>query len=75
MVLRVQPAPMGLLLASVELAQDVESTATFGDIVGRAAGARLSRIQNTTNLSMLKTALAANSSAAVSPAGSSIAAA
>jgi HK97 family phage major capsid protein len=65
----------GILVASVELVQDADSFMAFEDIVARAAGQRLSRIQNSTNLTMLKTGLAANISAAVSPAGGSIAAA
>jgi HK97 family phage major capsid protein len=63
----------GILLASTSLAEDTESP--FEDIVAKTAAARLSRIQNATNLSALKTSLAANSSAAVSAGGTSIAAA
>jgi HK97 family phage major capsid protein len=62
----------GILLASTSLAEDV-APETFEDIVQKAAAPRLSRIQNSTFFSSLKTALAANSSAAVSAAGSSIA--
>jgi HK97 family phage major capsid protein len=65
----------GLLLASIELVQDtsVDGSERLEDVIARAAGARLSRIQNSTNWSALKTSLAANSSAAVSAAGTSIA--
>jgi HK97 family phage major capsid protein len=64
----------GILLASVSLAEDVEQYTTFANLVARSAGARLSRIQNATNLTALKTSLAANSSAAVAAVGTSIAA-
>ena len=63
----------GILLASVSLAEDVEQYAAFESIVSRAASARLSRIQNATNLSALKTSLAANSSAGVAAGSTSIA--
>ena len=60
----------GILLASVSLAEDVASWSSVEEVILKAASPRLSRIQNTTNLSALKTALAANSSAAISAAGS-----
>jgi HK97 family phage major capsid protein len=56
------------------LAEDQTAAATMEETIARAAGARLSRIQNATNLAALKTSLAANSSAAVAAAGVSIAA-
>jgi HK97 family phage major capsid protein len=62
----------GILLASTSLAEDV-APETFEDIVQKTAAPRLSRIQNSTFFAALKTALAANSSAAVSAAGGSIA--
>jgi HK97 family phage major capsid protein len=64
----------GILLASVALAEDQTAASTMEDLIAKAASARLSRIQNSTNLSALKTSLAANSSAAVAAAGSTIAA-
>jgi len=54
----------GILLASVSLAEDV-APETFEAIVTQTAAPRLSRIQNSTFFASLKTALAANSSAAV----------
>jgi HK97 family phage major capsid protein len=63
----------GILLASVGLAEDQAAAATMEDLIAKAASARLSRIQNSTNLAALKTALALNSSAAVAASGGSIA--
>lgn len=60
----------GILLASVALATD--AWPSLEEIISKAASARLSRIQNTTNLTMLKTALALNSSAGVAAGSASI---
>jgi HK97 family phage major capsid protein len=64
----------GILLASVSLAEDQTAASTMEALIQKTAGARLSRIQNATNLAALKTSLAANSSSAVAAAGSTIAA-
>jgi len=64
----------GFMLASVSLAEDV-APESFEQIVARQASSRLSRVQNTTFLAALKTALALNSSAAVAAGGASITAA
>ena len=63
-----------MLLASAALAEDQTAASTMEDLIAKAASARLSRIQNATNLAALKTSLAANSSSAVAAAGSTIAA-
>jgi HK97 family phage major capsid protein len=65
----------GIMLLSAELAQDVSSWTTSEQLLAKTTAARLSRIQNSTNLSALKTALALNTSAAVAAGGSSITAA
>jgi HK97 family phage major capsid protein len=62
----------GLLLASTSLVDDVASWSSMEQVILKAVSARLSRIQNTTNLSALKTALALNSSAAVAGSVSTI---
>jgi HK97 family phage major capsid protein len=62
----------GLLLASTNLVEDVASWSSMEQIILKAVGARLSRIQNSTNLAALKAALALNSSAAVAGGGSTI---
>jgi HK97 family phage major capsid protein len=53
----------GILLASMELASDAPN---FDAMIAKDVAPRLSRIQNSTNLTALKTALALNGSAAVS---------
>jgi HK97 family phage major capsid protein len=65
----------GLLLASTQLVDDVTSFASMEQVIQTAASQRLSRIQNATFLSALKTSLAANSSSAVAAGGSAITAA
>jgi HK97 family phage major capsid protein len=65
----------GIMLLSSELAQDISSWTTTEQLLAKTTAARLSRIQNATWLAALKTALALNSSAAVSVGGSSITAA
>lgn len=64
----------GLLLASTSLVDDVASWSSMEQVIQKAVSARLSRIQNATNLSALKTSLAANTSAAIAAAGSGVAA-
>jgi len=65
----------GLLLASTSLADDVSSWASMEQVILKAVSARLSRVQNSTNLAALKTALALNSSAALAGGGATITAA
>jgi HK97 family phage major capsid protein len=62
----------GILLASVPLAEDVQSPESLEQIVMQAASPRLSRIENATFLSLLKTALALNTSAGVHVGGASL---
>jgi HK97 family phage major capsid protein len=64
----------GLLLASTSLVDDVSSWSSMEQVILKAVSARLSRIQNATNLAALKTSLAANTSAAIAAAGSGVAA-
>lgn len=56
----------GMILYSMELAQDVTTFDSFTGILANALGKRLGRIQNSTFLASVMTALGANSSAAVS---------
>jgi HK97 family phage major capsid protein len=63
----------GIMLVSTSLSEDLTAWTTTETLVKRTAAARLSRIMNNTWLPVLKTALAANSSATVSAAGSNIA--
>jgi HK97 family phage major capsid protein len=65
----------GIMLVSSTLVDDLASWTTTEQLVAKTTAARLSRIQNATWLAALKTALALNSSAAVSAGGSSITAA
>jgi HK97 family phage major capsid protein len=65
----------GIILVSTSLSEDLEAWTTTEALVKRTASARLSRIMNTTNLALLKTALALNSSAAVAGGSSTITAA
>jgi len=65
----------GIMLVSAELVEDLSSWTTTQQLVAKTTAARLSRIQNSVNLAALKTALALNSSAAVSAGGASITAA
>jgi HK97 family phage major capsid protein len=63
----------GIILVSTSLVEDISSWTTTEALVQKTASQRLSRIMNSTWLPLLKTALAANSSAPVAAAGSSIA--
>jgi HK97 family phage major capsid protein len=62
----------GILLASVPLAEDVQSPESLEQIIVKAASPRLSRIENATFLSILKTALALNASAGIHAGAASI---
>jgi HK97 family phage major capsid protein len=61
----------GVILVSTSLVEDLSSWSTTEALVQKTASQRLSRIMNSTWLPLLKTALAANSSAPVAAAGSS----
>jgi HK97 family phage major capsid protein len=62
----------GIILVSTSLSEDLEAWTTTENLVKRTASARLSRIMNNTWLAALKTALALNSSAAVSAFSSTV---
>jgi HK97 family phage major capsid protein len=59
----------GIILVSSSLYEDLEAWTTTEQLVKRTASARLSRVMNITWLTALKTALVANSSAAVANTG------
>jgi HK97 family phage major capsid protein len=55
----------GLLLVSSDLVQDISSWTTAEQLIAKTTAARLSRIQNSTWLAALKTALALNAGAGI----------
>jgi HK97 family phage major capsid protein len=63
----------GIILLSTELVEDISSWTSVEALIQRTAAARLSRKQNSAFLASLQTALAANSSASVAAAGSTLA--
>jgi HK97 family phage major capsid protein len=63
----------GIILVSTSLVEDISSWTTTEALALRTGSQRLSRIMNSTWLPLLKTALAANTSAPVAAAGASIA--